>query len=129
MSNAQPVEPPQGPSNTRSLNAAAPPEFDRYPSAPGSPATLKDYDPAPEQEKVRSNIAYWLMGALLAVIGVYCVVGLEGGYACWIYPDCSKLSSALKDLREFLAVALASITGLAGAVTGFYFGAQAAKKG
>jgi hypothetical protein len=113
----------------RSINEAARGVRPMISSDAGTPESVSNYDPAPEQEKVRSNIAYWLMGALLAVIGVYCVVGLEGGYACWIYPDCSKLSSALKDLREFLAVALASITGLAGAVTGFYFGAQAAKKG
>lgn len=89
---------------------------------------MTSYDPGPVHDKVRKNIAYWLIAGLLAVIAVYCVVGVVGAVGCAYSKDCNSLEKSYAVVREFLAVALASITGLVGAVTGFYFGAHAAKK-
>ncbi len=86
------------------------------------------YDSGPVHDNVRKNIAYWLIAGLLAVIAVYCVVGVAGAVGCASSTDCDRLEKAYAIVRDFLAVALASITGLVGAVTGFYFGAHAAKK-
>jgi Ca2+/H+ antiporter len=72
----------------------------------------RPYDPAPERERKRGLIALVLVSALCSIIV------LAFGFV-FVMPRTAENVEALKSL---LALVFASIVGLVGAVTGFYFG-------
>ncbi len=95
----------------------AQPDRDFDAIAPDSPAGLgseavafRPYDPARDREWVRGLIAALMTGVFCAVILVLAVEALRG--------------SNIDDLAKLSAVILTPVSGLLGAVVGFYYGEQ-----
>ncbi len=77
-----------------------------------TPPETRPYDPEPEREKKRGQIALILILLLVGIVfGSF--VTLSFG---WVKPDA---------LEKLLTVVFAPIVGLVGAVTGFYYGGKA----
>ena len=70
--------------------------------------TLQPYDPRPQEDKARRNIAYALIGLLFLV--VFAIIGLVamGGIV-------------VSDIKEF-SVIIGPLVALVSAATGFYYG-------
>jgi hypothetical protein len=69
---------------------------------------LQPYDPRPQEDKARRNIAYALIGLLFLV--VFAVIGLVGSGAIGV-----------ADIKEF-GVIIGPLVALVSAATGFYYG-------
>ena len=98
------------------------------PNDPGPPTGSKPFDQAEEQEKVRSDVARRLLWGLLGIVAVYAIISVGSLLSLSDAKSFERVKELYALARDFLGTALASITGLVGAVTGFYFGAQASKK-
>lgn len=98
-----------------SADAAATPPTGAKPGTPAAPA-VKVYDPNPDRENIRGQIALWLlwflgaiMAALLTLL-VFRVINVD-------------------EVLKLVGVLLTPIVGLFGAVMGFYFGEKSALAG
>lgn len=78
------------------------------------------YDAAPVRENVRGKIALLLLYTLVGLIGVITA------YNCHLKDACAPETVELKSVRSVVEIVLAPLIGLAGAVTGFYFGEKSA---
>lgn len=71
---------------------------------------LKDYDPRPQEDQARRNIAYLLIGLLwLVIAGVFILLAFG--------------TINIIDIKEF-AVILGPVVTLVSAATGFYYGTK-----
>lgn len=74
----------------------------------------KEYDPRPQEDAARRNIAYLLIGLLwIIVLGIFILLVCK--------------SIQLSDIKEF-AVLLGPIVALVSAATGFYYGTKSNNK-
>lgn len=77
---------------------------------PPIPRVAGDYDPRPQEDSARRNIAYLLIGLLwLIVAGMLILLGLG--------------TIAVNDVKEF-GVVLGPVVTLVSAATGFYYGTK-----
>ncbi len=84
-------------------------DFTSEPDAPTPEVQAKPYDPEPEREKKRGQMAIGLLALLASVI----VGSFLSLWFKWAGTD---------DLLKVLNVVFGSLIGLVGAVTGFYYG-------
>ena len=83
-------------------------DFSNESPSDSSQAKLQPYDPRPQEDKARRNIAYALIGLLFlvvfAIIGLVAVGGID-----------------VADIKEF-SVIIGPLVALVSAATGFYYG-------
>jgi len=83
-----------------------------------------DYDPAPEREHKRGQIALRLVGLLIGICAGTFVIVIAPAVCEFVGGDavakCAKLS--ISEVETVLQLLLTPVVGLVGAVTGFYFG-------
>jgi hypothetical protein len=85
------------------------------------------YDPAPERESVRGQIAQTLMWTLVGVIAVVVLTALGLTLGCLKSNECASAALELKPMRIVVELVLTPLVGLVGAVTGFYFGERSVR--
>jgi len=70
-------------------------------------------------EAKRETVRGWLAGSLVFLLAVVVIASFVHQ---WLQPDRSK------ELHEWMNLVFSPLVALVGAATGFYFGAQSAKK-
>jgi negative regulator of sigma E activity len=98
---------------------AAPPE-------PSEPFSEKPYDPLPERENIRGQIAQWLIWTLVGVVACVVLTAILTTVNCLQKDSCADQALDLSALRTVVELILTPLVGLVGAVTGFYFGEKSA---
>ncbi len=73
------------------------------------------YDPRPQEDEARKNIAYLLIGLLWVLVGALLIM---------VSLDCIELA----DIKEF-SVILGPVVTLVSAATGFYYGTKSNSNG
>jgi protein-S-isoprenylcysteine O-methyltransferase Ste14 len=90
-------------------------DFTTDPEVPRPPKpAVERYDPEPEREKIRGQIAV----GLLLLLGAVVAAAFASLWLKWTSTD---------DLLKVLNVLFGSLIGLVGAVTGFYYGSAGAR--
>jgi hypothetical protein len=85
------------------------------------------YDPAPERESVRGQIAQSLVWTLVGVIAVVVVTAVVLTLWCLKSNECATAAHELNPMRQVVELVLPALVGLVGAVTGFYFGERSVR--
>jgi hypothetical protein len=96
------------------------------PSELSEPFSEKPYDPLPERENIRGQIAQWLIWTLVGVIACVVLTAILTTIGCLKTNACDKEALGLPSLRAVVELILTPLVGLVGAVTGFYFGEKSA---
>lgn len=89
------------------------------PSAPQPRPALAPYDPTPDREVKRGQIALLLVGTLVGLVGFAFVIFIVVEVIIANWPD-AKVN--IDHIRVFVEMLLTPMVGLVGAVAGFYFG-------
>lgn len=95
------------------LDLTAEPEA--RPAASPRPFQAEPYDPSRDQEGVRANVSYILLGLIIGFV----VLAFLGVLAKWLDID---------TVTKLAAVLFSPIIGLFGAVMGFYFGEKQGRR-
>lgn len=84
----------------------------------------QDYDPAPERERRRGQIALRLIWLLIGIAGGTFVILVGSGLCKFVFIEeptaCGGF--AISDAQTVLQLLLTPVVDLVGAVTGFYYG-------
>lgn len=115
-------------------------ELGYQPAAPASrtkppPINAIPYDPAPDRERKRGQIAIWLIVLLMALSLVPFVLILVRGVCVAAETNVASVPdgtcSGLPDvaLMEVLTLVFTPVVALVGAATGFYFGEKSDESG
>jgi hypothetical protein len=97
--------------------------------APPPPGTAP-YDPGPDREKARGEIALSLVWTLVGIVIAALLMALVTAIRCSsIRHPCSTEATNLVALKTILETLLTPLVGLVGAVTGFYFGDKSGRGG
>ncbi|HZQ14665.1 MAG TPA: hypothetical protein VFB31_17810 [Pseudolabrys sp.] len=91
----------------------------RPPTAPQPKPGLAPYDPTPDRETKRGQIALLLVGTLVSIVAFVFVIFLVIEVIIAKWPDTKVSIDHIKVVVEML---LTPTVGLVGAVAGFYFG-------